>query len=575
MGGFFLLHKRDPVALDTASRTMDGHFRAAGFPPATVREGVGYRLFHYPKILGGPTQHAVGPDGRFLACVGSLLYAGETGTAALQRLLACPDPAAELPRCQGQFALLAGDTRSVRILRDRSAALEVFHDEVRGAFSTSFLALARALPQRLARRQEAYEYVFHGTTLGDDTVLEGIRRLGLGAEAMVAEEVRIARTSRRLLPPEAAGTAEELAHDGVEQLTTNLLGWCGAFGGRITLALSGGYDTRLLLALCRRIGVQPRLFVYGPESSADVRIAKAIARTEGMEIDHFDKGTWCAEALEEPAARLARTYHEVDGLMYYGILDSGAEALARRRRHEGGALNLHGGAGEVFRNFFGLPERPVTAVSLARVFYRVDSTICTAGFSEAEYAARIAGKIGEAWDEGARPASRRAAEATYPYFRCRAWFGKDLSVNAAFGHGVLPFYDPAIVDFALSLPLRHKEFGNFEARMIRLADPAIAVHRSAYGFDFTRDTPFPNAFRSWVLQRRPSWLRQRGSRGRLSRGTPGPAPWQNGAGADPLRHGLDLVRRILRPDVVNDPTAQARIHNLAYLLGDLGVEGWR
>ena len=50
------------------------------------------------------------------------------------------------------------------------------------------------------------------------------------------------------------------------------------FGNRVTSALSGGYDSRLILAMLRRHGVAPHLFVYGNAGDQDVRLATAIAR---------------------------------------------------------------------------------------------------------------------------------------------------------------------------------------------------------------------------------------------------------------------------------------------------------
>jgi len=42
--------------------------------------------------------------------------------------------------------------------------------------------------------------------------------------------------------------------------------------------------------LFRHAGITPHLFVYGNEASEDVRMAKHIARSEGIEIRHVDKG---------------------------------------------------------------------------------------------------------------------------------------------------------------------------------------------------------------------------------------------------------------------------------------------
>jgi hypothetical protein len=52
-----------------------------------------------------------------------------------------------------------------------------------------------------------------------------------------------------------------------------------SFGDRVTCALSGGYDSRLILALLRRHGVSPRVYVYGPPGDKDVELARTIVVT--------------------------------------------------------------------------------------------------------------------------------------------------------------------------------------------------------------------------------------------------------------------------------------------------------
>ena len=44
-------------------------------------------------------------------------------------------------------------------------------------------------------------------------------------------------------------------------------------------------------------------------------------------------------------------------------------AAARDARHAGGALSASGGCGEIYRNFFFLPDRPVSAGTVARSFF--------------------------------------------------------------------------------------------------------------------------------------------------------------------------------------------------------------
>src|ERR1700750_1216342 len=54
-------------------------------------------------------------------------------------------------------------------------------------------------------------------------------------------------------------------------------------------ALPGGCDSRLILALLRRHGISPRVYVYGPPGNKDVELARAIAEGEGFALEVVDK----------------------------------------------------------------------------------------------------------------------------------------------------------------------------------------------------------------------------------------------------------------------------------------------
>lgn len=574
MGAFLLAHKSkgDPGKLDAALQAMGRHFLEQGFGKPVLVDGRHYVLRCFPSILGGGTQIVFHPDGRYLACVGTLLFGSSTGNAALSALFHSPDLTEALGRSTGHFTLIAGDGERARILRDGTGALEVFHTADNRFFSSSFLAIAQTLPRRALRKHEALEYIFHGNALGDGCLLADVRRLGFTESAEVAESVRIKRAPFEL-PPERHTKREVLAREMLASLGETLSGAAQAFNKRLTLALSGGYDTRLLLAACRRQGLSPRIFVYGPTGAIDVRIAGQIAEKEGFGLDRVDKDTSSTAVTQDNyPALVRRNYLDCDGVSYYGIFGSDGEARARAGRHAGGALNLHGAAGEVLRNFFGVTERARSVESIARLFFISDPRMCTPPFSDTAYVQRIAAKMRTDLDLRQPLVSRRAVEALYPYFRCRSWFGRDYSINTRFGHSFMPFYTERMVEAALAVPAALKNFGNFEALMIRLSDAAIASHPSAYGYDFLADVPRARALMLRALQHRPSWLRRALSQAQaaLARRPPERVPHEQWAG-DLLTLDSAVMRAVVRPDMVRQSVTFPRVCNLAYLVQNLGI----
>jgi hypothetical protein len=200
------------------------------------------------------------------------------------------------------------------LLRDRVGAFEVFLDATLGVISTSFLALGRTLQRIRSNRQEIYEYVFNGVTLGNTTPVAGIRRLGFGERLLLDPVPTVEQVELPLLPLRRTDGAKAAAQDILQNLLQYTSTLASTFDGRIKLALSGGYDTRLLLALFRHNCVSPELFVYGAADSADVLSAQRIAAAEGLSIRHYDKSKLRTVSLEDVSRLVAAKFHREDGL---------------------------------------------------------------------------------------------------------------------------------------------------------------------------------------------------------------------------------------------------------------------
>jgi asparagine synthase (glutamine-hydrolysing) len=349
------------------------------------------------------------------------------------------------------------------------------------------------------------------------------------------------------------------------------------YGDNVRCPLSGGLDSRLVLAALRAAGCRPRLFVYGGPESADVRIAREIAAAEGFEIDWVDKEAWREVTPDEFPEQVERNFQAYDGLPNYGeLFENGANAAAREARHDGGALSVSGGCGEIFRNFFFLPDRPFTAAAVVRTFFaRYAKSDITAVFDERAFLRGIEDKIlfalGRPGDRGRLP--RPLVEQIYPRVRCRAVFGREISLEAWFGGYLMPFLDHHLVAEAMKLPLALKYAGRFEAALLAAIDPALARHRSAYGHDFAGPPSRRHRFDEWSTRVRPVALRQRSYalRRRL-----GPVADEHGGLLTPEHMGrvIDLdypvMRRFFEVERIGDSGLMRRIANLEYFAARLG-----
>jgi asparagine synthase (glutamine-hydrolysing) len=259
------------------------------------------------------------------------------------------------------------------------------------------------------------------------------------------------------------------------------------------LGLSGGYDSRLLLAAALEAGAVPRLFVGGPAAAADVRLARAIAAHAGLELAHLDSSALAPTPVAGFADAVRRKLEHYDGSGIRGAINDGEELAWRRTRLAGQALELNGGGGEIFRDFWKLPDRPIAPRDfVARVleFKNLDK-IAAAGarFSRGAYRERLAQKLEEALGSRARRMSRAEVASLYTVLRSAAFAGPSNKEMNLLAHGLLPFAEPRLALPSYAVPLRHKAYGRFEAEMIRRLSPGLAALPSSYGHSFSAPAP--------------------------------------------------------------------------------------
>jgi hypothetical protein len=561
MAGLFLVHGQGPAP--------------AHMPAAAAREVGGWRLFHAPYACGGPDTFLEQSDD-LVAVAGTLTCDGRMGREALAALLTMDPAAPDWSRLGGQFvAFVRKDGRSF-LFTDYFAAFQLFHDAEMRLFSTSLLAAANALPRLNFDPQGVYEFAFNVVPTGNDTIFAELRTLGPDTVVELREDGAVLHSVSKPLPLAAEMPIEDRLDAHRARLMAVAETHVRQFGNNLYCPLSGGLDSRLVLAALRAAGAEPHLFVYGGPDSADVRIAREVAAALGLEIDWLDKEAWRAVTPDEFPEIVARNFQVYDALPNYGeLFENGANAFAREARHQGGALSASGGCGEIYRNFFFLPDRRFSAAAVARTFYaRYARGDVTEAFDERAFLRAIEDKIlaalGRPGDRGRL--DRGLIEQIYPRVRCRAVFGREISLEAREGAYLMPFLDHRVVAEAMRLPLALKHAGRFEAMLLNAIDPALARLPSAYGHDFAGPPDRRHRFAEWSTRIRPIALRQRSYalRRRL-----GPVADEHGGLLTPDYMGrvIDLdfpaMRRFFRPEAITDSGLMRRVANLEYLAARL------
>jgi asparagine synthase (glutamine-hydrolysing) len=573
MGGFYLGRTDgDDDALSARLATAEEQLRRHGFTELTPIRTAHYRGFHAAPVHGGPAcLHHDGDD--FVAVAGTLIYDGKIGEPALRALLAgFRFPFDDWDRTTGQFAAIVHKHGKAHAFTDFFGAFQLFHDPDWRVVSTSFLAAAKSLERVSFDPQGIYEFAFNVFPTGDDSVIAELKRLGPDAQVELGDSVRRERVEKPL-PDRVSSTPVDrrIAAQAARLRATTRI-YAEAFGDKVQCPLSGGLDSRLALALLRDAGIDPFVYVYGSPGDGDVEIARMIAKAEHFRFEAFEKSSYADITPGDFAAIVERNFHETDALVTDGgLFDNGGNAFARHRRQEGGQLAVSGGCGEVFRNFFYLPDRPMTARAVMRAFFaRYTRSDTTEVFDAAAFLDRLEAKALAALDlpGNHRPLRRPVIEQLYPRMRCRAFFGREISLVGRHGAYFMPFFDHHVVAGALQLPIGLKNAGRFEAGLLTHIDPVLAGYPSGYGHSFDNDPTFAQRMNELGTRVRPAWMRQRSYavRRRL-----GPMRDEHGGLLTPAFLGrvLDLhfphMRRFFRIANISDTGLYRRVATLEYL----------
>lgn len=497
MGAFLYVRKAPGAGIEAVRRRYGASLAslaAKQLAEGQTVDGDGFVLFLFQKRFVKSEQVVVFPNGDFIAAVGTLFYKKKTGAGALRSLYDdFGGPGDLFSELCGQFAVVVRKGGVLSCFNDYFGIYHLYGDEHGNVVSSSFLAVLRSLEEARVSPQALYEYIFDAASYGTETLIRGVRRLE-------TSRIHALQPRRKWLPKTCRLAQSELPgrfEDQVDAANADLVSYFemlrANFGERLLLGVSGGYDSRLLLAAALKAGARPQLFVGGGAASADVRVAKALAAARGLRLEHFDT----AALAEPPADRFPQSVEEklehYDGTGIRGAINDGEEYLWRLRRMAGAAVELNGGGGEIYRDFWKIPNRrlPIREfVAKVLEFKNLDKiAAATPAFKRADYRESLVHKLKAALRTSSDTMSREQVASLYTILRSNAFAGPTSKEMNLLGYSLLPFAEPKLSFPSYRIALRHKIYGRFESEMIRRLDPALAALPSSYGHRFSDPLP--------------------------------------------------------------------------------------
>jgi asparagine synthase (glutamine-hydrolysing) len=409
----------------------------------------------------------------------------------------------------------------------------VYHHIDRSVVTSSFLVAEKLLEDRSESVQEIFEYVFHGAALGGDTVFANVKRLNGGCRWLF-DPKGVSPDRMERVECESSGDGNLTTTDLLDRISGNILDYfsnlLSAVGDSFTLGLTGGYDSRLVLAALLRIGARPSLFVYGGPRSTDVRRSREIAKGEGLKLDVIDRRLWPEVDPSEYAAGLEKRFYLGDGPELIGVFDNGSEMDTRIRRARDARLFLNGGGGEIYRDSWILDDRPISAVDLAKSYYDCfDVSGCRPIFDKSGHFDRMGAKFLSLLPATGPVLKRTEVEELFPKVRVRYFGGYNNSINNQLSYALLPLSDVRFLTDSTLIPIAEKHCARFEAALIRRICDSLATYPTPFRRSLLGDKPnlfyrlsnlgarkAPQRLRSAVLraareprERRPYYLRPR------------------------------------------------------------------
>jgi len=456
-------------------------------------------------------------SGSWLLATGTWLHADDYGSGAESRLLDryLEVGAERLGReLEGFFVIVVGDARNreVIVLTDVVGSCHCFSRSWENVTALSGSSLLLAALQAVDLDPVAcQEFLYTGIIYEDRTCYREVRKLGPAAvfrfvDGMLRTQQRYWRITD-IAPNSLDGQAAVRALEGTLIRAAQRI---GRLFGHPVCDLTGGYDSRALVAAFLTAGMRFSTTVFGPAESRDVIVSRGLASLTGLPLLHL------APQGEVSFERVKYALSFTDG--EYNLIDYARILEVHQRLSACFDISINGSFGEVGRGYWWellFPRagacRTLNARTLARSRYAAQSYDASLFPPETrlDLVAHVAAIIERANAGLSQLPNTMQMDHAYLMLRMQRWQGRIASSTDQLWPCLSPFLLRSILETLLRTAVRLRRRGLLIRRLLAELQPRLAAFPLEHGYpalpvtwkNFHRFWPVPVFYGKKILGR--------------------------------------------------------------------------
>ena len=466
-------------------------FAEMGFSTPTFFEFGSWGIYTYSKMVDA-FPNFVSINDCTLISAGTPVYKGltyaDSHTAILQDLLS---DSFDFDQLIGQYTILFCHGDNIEILCDPLGSKHLFTDKAYSMISSHMLPICQCFDGDLhINRKAFYEKFLTGIIMPPNTLFDEIVQIDKKTAEHISQDnagIRFIRTAGMQQPVSNAKGFDESIAEQADTLHRYFEQLCNPGKDGIDIGLSGGYDSRLVLACLHKFHKgKIHLHSHSTENvhQKDLTIAKQMADYIGTPLHTVaTKKLKNSDHIDDV---LHRSILYFDGRSSFSIGGCGEVYTASYRKEstEGTQFTLTGVGGELYRNVFDIGYRNI------RFDHFLEKKVFSQSFRKAipnelydELKKDIINSVSERLDiDQNNKQSKMVAHRYYCEIMMPDGQGNALDAYNQVSCCIAPFLEPKIISKGYTAIPFHHSGGEYEGQLINHIDSGLSALPSSYGY---------------------------------------------------------------------------------------------